>query len=187
MTNEQFQEEFNKLDEELKHLSIELADTQKINDEFVKGVEEKEIDLAKKDERLARLREKNLAELEQLELEKEALKESYKHEINYHTTVLENAKIQQQRFTELEHENFKLAESVRYLHEVNNADHMNHALNTHQSNKNMKELRQQMELKLRKELNGMNVSYQKDAFGALLDSQKQVSVSVMHAAVCAML
>jgi hypothetical protein len=38
----------------------------------------------------------------------------------------------------------------------------------------MKDLRQQMEHKLRKELNGMNVSYQKDAFGALLDSQKKV-------------
>eukprot|EP01034_Spumella_vulgaris_P046859 gene46859-58437_t len=37
----------------------------------------------------------------------------------------------------------------------------------------MKDLRQQMEHKLRKELNGMNVSYQKDAFGALLDSQKK--------------
>lgn len=168
MTNEQFQEEFGRLDEELRNLQHELHDTLTMNDEFVRGIEEKEADLLQKEARMVLLKEKNLAELQQFELEKEASNENYRHEVLYHTNLLEDMQQQHERFMELEASNERLIQSIRYLTEQMNEDNREHAMVLHRENKSMKELRQQMEIKLRRELNGLNISYQKDAFGGIV-------------------
>jgi hypothetical protein len=43
----------------------------------------------------------------------------------------------------------------------------------HDMNKSMKLMRQQMELKLRRELTGLDISFQKEAFNVLHEKQKQ--------------
>lgn len=68
ITSEQFNEEFNRLDQELKLLQKELEDTLQLNDNFQKSIEQKGDELAFKDEYLMSLREKNAAEIEQLKL-----------------------------------------------------------------------------------------------------------------------
>ncbi len=63
---EQFTEEFNRVDQELKLLQKDLEDTLQLNDNFQKSIEQKGEELAGKDEYLMTLREKNAAEIEQL-------------------------------------------------------------------------------------------------------------------------
>lgn len=66
LSNEQFLEEVNRIDQESKQLQLELSDCLQINDDLTKHIELREVELVTKDERLIRTREKNSAELEQL-------------------------------------------------------------------------------------------------------------------------
>jgi hypothetical protein len=94
---EQFNEEFNRADSELKTLQHELEDTLKINDNFTKGLEQKGEELTQKDQFLQTLREKNASELEQLNLEQSSASENSAHELNFHSVELHNLKIRFER------------------------------------------------------------------------------------------
>jgi hypothetical protein len=135
MTNEQYAEELSKVDQELKTLQHGLQDTLTVNDSLALGIEEKELELLKKEARIILLKEKNLAELQQLELERDASREHHRHEINCHIKSLDHLKTQQIRFNELELSNEKLFESIKYLSEVTTEDHHVHAINLHNMNK----------------------------------------------------
>eukprot|EP00598_Pedospumella_elongata_P009128 CAMPEP_0184992852 /NCGR_PEP_ID=MMETSP1098-20130426/42867_1 /TAXON_ID=89044 /ORGANISM="Spumella elongata, Strain CCAP 955/1" /LENGTH=87 /DNA_ID=CAMNT_0027518563 /DNA_START=15 /DNA_END=274 /DNA_ORIENTATION=+ len=75
-------EEFSRLDAELKQLQHEFADTRSLNDELAKAIIEKEEELLVKDKRLENLRERNLADSEQLDLELLTVTEKYEYEIS---------------------------------------------------------------------------------------------------------
>jgi hypothetical protein len=59
---------------------------------------EKGDELAQKDEFLMSLREKHAAEVEQLLLEESSLKDNYIHEVNFHTTEVQNLRIRKSRY-----------------------------------------------------------------------------------------
>lgn len=66
MNSEQMNEEFNRVEQELRQLTLDYNDTSKINDDLTKLIENKELELSGKDKFILELKNANIAELEQL-------------------------------------------------------------------------------------------------------------------------
>lgn len=67
LSTEAILEETARIEEEIRQVQLQLNDTKTLNDDLVKSIERKEVELSSKEESLFHLREKNAAELEQIE------------------------------------------------------------------------------------------------------------------------
>eukprot|EP01031_Cornospumella_fuschlensis_P028185 gene28185-34033_t len=170
---EGYAEELAKVEQEISTLQIELSDAQKMNDELTKKIDKKEKELNMKEDKLHVMREKNHAELEQLQLEFQLEREKYNHEINFHESEVAMLRINKQRMEDLQTENERLQVAIVQMEEQIKQESQQHALSLHDMNKNMRLLRLAMESKLRRELTGLDISFQKEAFDSLHERQKQ--------------
>ncbi len=117
LSSEQIQEELTRVEQELRQLTFDYNDNAKINDDLTKTIERKEAELAFKDQYVLELKNGNVAELEQLKWECEAVKERCNDQVNFHVNELHNLRIHKQRMFELQMENEKLQSSIKYLEE----------------------------------------------------------------------
>mmetsp|Transcript_11175 Transcript_11175/g.18305 ORF Transcript_11175/g.18305 Transcript_11175/m.18305 type:complete len:1128 (+) Transcript_11175:120-3503(+) len=166
-------EEYNTLDQECKQLQHDLTDTVNLNDELSKVIVSKDEEIFIKEQRLESLKERNGVDGEQLEMELTTLQEKFDFEIKTKEEVVRKLELQFKRFSEIETENEELRDSIKELEDLMIINREEHANKMHDTNLEMKHLREDMERKMRDQLNKMDISYQKEAFAALSDRHKK--------------
>ena len=126
-----------------------------------------------KEKRLNSLKERNAADMEQLHLEYDSLSDRYHHEISAHEDKVRYLELQYKRFEDMVRENGSLKECIDILLEQAEKDRAEHADKMHEMNRDMNQLRHELEDKMRRQLSQMDISYQKEAFSALSDAHKK--------------
>eukprot|EP01033_Poteriospumella_lacustris_P013358 gene13358-9564_t len=172
LSAEQFEEELSRQTTDYNAKRHELDDILAMAELYHKTIEEKDRDLVTKDARLKATKEKNQAELWQLNMELRSSQEALQHELTFHQTEVHSLSHAKQRYLDLFNDNLRLKASIDELESLYQKEVTTHATQLHSLNRERKDLRKAMEEKLRKDLAGLEIAFQQQAFDALFDSQK---------------
>ena len=115
LSAEQFEEELSRQTTDYNAKRHELDDILAMAELYHKTIEEKDRDLVTKDTRLKATKEKNQAELWQLNMELRSSQEALQHELTFHQTEVHSLSHAKQRYLDLFNDNLRLKASIEEL------------------------------------------------------------------------
>lgn len=157
---------------EIKKLSIEYAKLTTNNLELAKENTRKESYIIEQDKKLALLKERNADDLSQYELEVEVVVDRYEYNIRQATEKVTQLRSQKVKLNELIENSEVLEETIDSILVKMGAESLEHAIEVHDMNKKMQDVRKKMENHLRRDVAQLDLGYQNVAFQCLDDPKK---------------
>ena len=162
-----------RVESELNSVQQELRNLEKLNDDAAVKIQKIDAEILDKDSRLKIIVERTEAEIDQLELEHDSVKDRYESNIDTWKEKLRRLDMDASRYDWLQSENEKLRTTLDSTLDDISSYRRYHAIRMHEKNKGMQTQRKALEAKLRKDLNAMNINYQNDVFNLMPDMQKK--------------
>jgi hypothetical protein len=170
---EKLESDKHRLEEELKYVQLQMTDTLNLNDGLLAELRQKDETLVKREGYYSIISEKNAAELQQLEVEAVCSEQKYTYDVDSLQAQVDRMQLRRERYLRLKKENDNLNDTFEDMQRSVAEMSLDHANLVHDMNKDMMMVRENLESKLRQELNAMDLKYQQHAFSSLNETDKR--------------